>query len=331
LASFIKNGYEVVLYSFEEIRDLPDGVQRADARKIVDRSYLDRFITNRATNVAAFSSYFRYLMFLKTDLCWTDTDIFMLQGFEINPNDNFFVVEDGRNITDGCMPDFSDAYNYTLPSKRKVTETDYSEVSKEKAGKLAFGATAVAKPDLMSRLLGKLSFSASRKEKSGAAIDGTAEFEQSVRLISYRGNHWVVGDDFRGDPSNEGSWLRGEYFYEDPIKPLCTVDLPDEDTMATVRIEVWARPGQIFIYDLDANGRPTYEAESRSRREALDIIEVNSGFRTRARLRGMVLAEALRAVRPEQLPLIDAKSLPPAYLLDCVAIQMPSFPIDSSH
>jgi hypothetical protein len=233
--------------------------------------------------------------------------------------------------TDGCMPDFSDAYNYTLPSKRKVTETDYSEVSKEKAGKLAFGATAVAKPDLMSRLLGKLSFSASRKEKSGAAIDGTAEFEQSVRLISYRGNHWVVGDDFRGDPSNEGSWLRGEYFYEDPIKPLCTVDLPDEDTMATVRIEVWARPGQIFIYDLDANGRPTYEAESRSRREALDIIEVNSGFRTRARLRGMVLAKALRAVRSEQLPLIDAKSLPPAYLLDCVAIQMPSFPIDSSH
>src|ERR1019366_8799396 len=90
LASFIKNGYEVVLYSFEEIRDLPDDVQRADARKIVDRSYLDRFITNRATNVAAFSSYFRYLMFLKTDLCWTDTDIFMLQGCSMGGRAKFY-------------------------------------------------------------------------------------------------------------------------------------------------------------------------------------------------------------------------------------------------
>ena len=119
LASFIKNGYEVVLYSFEEIRDLPDGVQRADARKIVDRSYLDRFITNRATNVASFSDYFRYLMFLKTDLCWTDTDIFMLQGFEINPNDNFFVVEDGRNICnalsriDGASPELKEIIEKT--------------------------------------------------------------------------------------------------------------------------------------------------------------------------------------------------------------------------
>jgi hypothetical protein len=103
LASFIKRGCEVVLYSFEEIRDLPAGVLKADAREIVDRTYLDRFITNRAINVAAFSDYFRYLMFLKTDLCWTDTDIFMLQSFEVNPNENFFVVEDGRNICNALL------------------------------------------------------------------------------------------------------------------------------------------------------------------------------------------------------------------------------------
>jgi len=103
LASFIRKGCEVVLYSYEEIKGIPSGVQRADAREIVDRSYLERFITNKAANVAAFSDYFRYLMFLKTDLCWTDTDIFMLQNFEINPNDDFLVVEDGHNICNAIL------------------------------------------------------------------------------------------------------------------------------------------------------------------------------------------------------------------------------------
>jgi len=103
LASFIKNGFEVVLYSYEEIGDLPSGVVKADASEIVDRSYLHRFITNGATSVALFSDYFRYLMFQKTNLCWTDTDIFMLQGFKLNPNDNFFVVEDGYNICNALL------------------------------------------------------------------------------------------------------------------------------------------------------------------------------------------------------------------------------------
>ena len=158
--------------------------------------------------------------------------------------------------TDGCAADFSDAYSYTLPFRRNVTESNHSEVSKTKEGEIGLGVTAEVKSSWVSRLLGKIGFWASRKEKSRAVIDGTAKLEQLVRLISYRGNYWVVGDDRFRDPRNVGRWLRERYFQEDPTKPLCKVDLHDGCTRATVRIEVWARPGQIFIYDLDADDRP---------------------------------------------------------------------------
>jgi hypothetical protein len=103
IASFVDNGYEFNLYSYESIENLPTGVKNVDAGEIVDRSYLNRFITNGKTNVAAFSDYFRCLMFIKTENCWVDTDVFMLKSFEIEPNENFIVVEDERNICNAIL------------------------------------------------------------------------------------------------------------------------------------------------------------------------------------------------------------------------------------
>ena len=138
--------------------------------------------------------------------------------------------------------------------------------------------------------------------------------------VSYRGNYWVVGDDHFGDPRNEGRWLRERYFQEDPTKPLCKVDLFNECGMSSVTIDVWALPGHIFVYDMDANGRPKFEAESRFRQEALGVLEL------KARLRGMVLTKHRPAAFSAQLPLIDAKIPGEPILLERVKMTVPPSP-----
>jgi hypothetical protein len=198
--------------------------------------------------------------------------------------------------TDRCQADFSGAYGYALPLTWKVTESRHSEVSKE--GEIGVAGTAEAK-SIWSRFFATFSLRGSRKSKSGATADESKNIEKLLRLISYRGGYWAVGDDYHGDPRNAGGWLRDQYFQEDPTKPLCKVDLHNGCANATVRIEVWAQPGQISIYELDADGRPKREARSGSRHEALGVLT------TKAIIRGLAVTKTRPAVF-SALPLIDA-------------------------
>ena len=42
MASFVDQGYRLIAYSYEEIENLPDGVEPGDAASIVARDYLGR-------------------------------------------------------------------------------------------------------------------------------------------------------------------------------------------------------------------------------------------------------------------------------------------------
>jgi hypothetical protein len=103
LGSFARMGHTMTLFSYEPQSGLPDGVQHGDAREIVDPSYMARFITGGRRNIAAFSDYFRYHLFLKTHLCWADADVFVLAPFEIPSGEHFFILEDGRNICNAIL------------------------------------------------------------------------------------------------------------------------------------------------------------------------------------------------------------------------------------
>jgi hypothetical protein len=125
--------------------------------------------------------------------------------------------------TDKCTADFFGAYEYRLSAddfSTKVTSNDSFESDRSQEGQ--FGI-AVAKPGLMSRILGKISFIASRKDESRVKFNRETKSEELVSIISYRGGFWAVGDDHRGDPRYEGGWLRGTYFKEQPTNPLCNV------------------------------------------------------------------------------------------------------------
>jgi hypothetical protein len=103
LLSFAEHGHRVVLYSYRPFDNLPSGIVQGDAREIVEESYIHRFITDGRRNIAQFSDYFRYQMFMKKQICWIDSDVIMLRSFEVAPHENFLVAEGATNICNAIL------------------------------------------------------------------------------------------------------------------------------------------------------------------------------------------------------------------------------------
>ena len=80
LASFPRRGVGLRVYSYDPAIELPEGVQRADARRIVpDEELLGRFSVDGQASLSAFSDYFRYLAIKSTGSCWVDSDVVCLR------------------------------------------------------------------------------------------------------------------------------------------------------------------------------------------------------------------------------------------------------------
>lgn len=97
LASFARRGHQVTLYSYEPREASPLYTVRP-ASDILDRGYLDRFITDGRPNVAAFSDAFRLTMFTRTDAIWIDCDLLLKGDLSFDTTRDVFVREGPRNI-----------------------------------------------------------------------------------------------------------------------------------------------------------------------------------------------------------------------------------------
>lgn len=81
LRSFLKHGFEVVLHSFQDIDDAPEGVTRFDAHQLMDEKEI--FVHRRSSSYAICSDIYR-LRILKNGLgLYCDCDIFCLKPFVI--------------------------------------------------------------------------------------------------------------------------------------------------------------------------------------------------------------------------------------------------------
>ena len=81
LLSFPFHGYELVVYSYEKVGNLPGGVRAADARDILPQDSINSFVVKGVPSLAHFTDYFRLVLFTQTDQVWVDTDIFLLNQF----------------------------------------------------------------------------------------------------------------------------------------------------------------------------------------------------------------------------------------------------------
>lgn len=77
--SFVDAGHDVNLYSFEEIKNTPPGVQNLDAAKILSRLEVDRLRHRKTGSYALASDYFRFLLQKKERGAWADLDMICLK------------------------------------------------------------------------------------------------------------------------------------------------------------------------------------------------------------------------------------------------------------
>lgn len=97
LSSFSKNGHHVVLFSYEKQEACP-WYESRDASEIMDKKYLNQFITNGKPNIAHFADAFRIMMFTKTPYIWIDCDLLMVSPLTFEPSKDLLVRENKKHI-----------------------------------------------------------------------------------------------------------------------------------------------------------------------------------------------------------------------------------------
>ncbi len=99
MLSSLAVGERVRLFSYEKLKNIPDGVELADAREVMDQDQLIRF---RATQSPALgSNRFRYNLQKKQLGIWFDLDILQLK--KIDPSDNFIFGFEDQSIINSAV------------------------------------------------------------------------------------------------------------------------------------------------------------------------------------------------------------------------------------
>lgn len=90
IASFIKQGYEVYLWSYDNTPNAPIGTILKDAREILPESSV---FLNQRGSYAGFSDLFRYAVLSEIGGLYADTDVIALKPVKDLPQEAFLVTE----------------------------------------------------------------------------------------------------------------------------------------------------------------------------------------------------------------------------------------------
>jgi hypothetical protein len=103
LTSFIKNGFEVNVWSYMDL-DLPEGVNLKNAQEIIPEDYLFKYTqAGKPKNMAAFSDVFRFnLTYQRPGEWWFDIDCICLKN-----SNEFSKIKSNKKIIIGWEDEFS--------------------------------------------------------------------------------------------------------------------------------------------------------------------------------------------------------------------------------
>jgi len=82
LASFVKNGHEVHLYTYGDVKNIPDGIVVKDGEEILSSDMIFQYKEHKS--YSAFSNYFRYKLLYDKGGFWVDTDQLCLKPFDFD-------------------------------------------------------------------------------------------------------------------------------------------------------------------------------------------------------------------------------------------------------
>jgi hypothetical protein len=103
IASFLAEGYDITVFSYDRIENLPAGARLGDASAITEASNAQRFIIKGRPNLSHFSDLFRYALFRQTDHVWVDLDMLLLRPFDLPGYGQILAREDATTLCGAIM------------------------------------------------------------------------------------------------------------------------------------------------------------------------------------------------------------------------------------
>ena len=97
LASQLRTGYRVKLFSYEPLAGLPAGVENLDAHPILPARYLDQL------QVFQLSDFFRIRLQEMGIGIWLDTDVYLLRAMNVDPAMPYFARENRRKLNNSVL------------------------------------------------------------------------------------------------------------------------------------------------------------------------------------------------------------------------------------
>jgi len=82
IKSFLDNGHEYHLYTYDELKDVPAGTVIKDGNEILPASAIFKY--KDRPSYSAFSNFFRYKLLLERGGWWVDSDVVCLRPFDFS-------------------------------------------------------------------------------------------------------------------------------------------------------------------------------------------------------------------------------------------------------
>jgi len=97
ISSFLKNGHEFHLYTYDRVGNIPEGTTIKNGNDILDSSKIVRY---KNGSVSLFTNWFRFEILKKFGGFWVDLDVICLKPFNFSDNEPVFSLEvEGRICT----------------------------------------------------------------------------------------------------------------------------------------------------------------------------------------------------------------------------------------
>ncbi|KGJ04354.1 hypothetical protein SAMN04487972_11351 [Paracoccus halophilus] len=95
IASFLRHGHRLTVYSYDRLAGLPAGVEGRDANEILPAKQVA--IYSREGSPSLHSNFFRYALMERTESVWVDLDIIALRPFDF-PGDRIYAHENPERV-----------------------------------------------------------------------------------------------------------------------------------------------------------------------------------------------------------------------------------------
>lgn len=132
IVSFQRAGHHVILYAYDEVANVPGGVEMRDAATVLQGETIRRHA--RTGSPAVHSDLFRYLLLAREDVIWADTDAYCVRPFDFASPHVFGRLEDRLGIGVLALPPDSPGLAALIdfardPAPRVVFDRDFRRMA----------------------------------------------------------------------------------------------------------------------------------------------------------------------------------------------------------